>query len=70
MKNRNGSHKERKGRNEAGISDSLYLKCDFVQLSEGEDGFLHHIHTFILQQHVQVGDESEEELVVSFTESR
>lgn len=45
----------------------VYLQSNFVQLCECEDGFLHHVHAFILQQHVQIGDQSEKELVVPFT---
>lgn len=47
--------------------EDIYLKRNFVQLSEREDGFLHHIHTFILQQHVQIGNQPKEELVVPLT---
>ncbi len=45
----------------------VHLQSDFVELGESEDGFLHHVHTFILQQHVQISDQSEKELIVPFT---
>lgn len=45
----------------------IYLKSNFVQLSEREDGLLHYIHTFILQQHVQIGNQPKEEFVVPLT---
>lgn len=46
---------------------SVYLQSDFVELCECEDRFLHHVHTVILQQHVQIGDQSEKQLIISFT---
>lgn len=45
----------------------FYLQSNFIQLGEREDGLLHHVHTLILQQHVEVGDQAEEEFIVPFT---
>lgn len=49
------------------IHESVYLQCHFVELSECEDSLLHHIDTFVLQQHVQVGNQFKQELVVPLT---
>lgn len=42
----------------------LYLQSDFVELSEREDGLLHHVHALVLQQHVEVGNQAQQQLVV------
>lgn len=47
---------------------SAYLQRHFVQLCECEDGFLHHVHAVVSQQHVQIGYQPKKELVVPFTE--
>lgn len=49
------------------INESVYLQRHFVELSECEDSLLHHIDTFVLQQHVQVGNQFKQELVVPLT---
>ena len=45
----------------------LYLQGDLVELCEGEDGLLHHVDALVPQQHVQVGHQTQQQLVVTLT---
>ena len=44
-----------------------YLQGDLVELCEGEDSLLHHVDALVPQQHVQVGHQTQQQLVVTFT---
>lgn len=46
------------------LKRGFYLQSDFIKLGECEDGLLHHVHTLIFQQHVEVGNQAEEKFIV------
>ena len=44
-----------------------YLQGDLVELCEGEDSLLHHVDALVPQQHVQVGHQTQQQLIVTLT---
>lgn len=44
---------------------SPHLQGHLVELGHGEDGLLHHVHILIPQEHVEVGNQFQQQLNVS-----